>query len=272
MLSEGVSYEYRDIRAANELLTLVLEGKAGAQALLDACAVLVPCIAGFCVVNRRNTLPVLLCDTYPEGAPKQAVQTYVTQTYLLNPVYNAYLAGLSQGVYRMADLAPDNWPHSVEFDDPEEEIGYRTPGWPRHLEELSLTVDLPGGEMGEISLARPAVEGGYTAEHVARLTPYVALFAVAFRKVWRDRPQIAETPEPQELGAFGKDLLSPREAEIVQLILQGHSSLSIGLRLGIALPTVKTHRRNAYQRLGISTQQQLFNAFLRWQGRDRDIR
>ena len=272
MLSESVTYEREDILAANDLLAQVLEGRAGAQALLQACAVLVPSVAGFCVVNRRNAPPVLLCDTYPEGAPKQAVQTYVTQTYLLNPVYNAYLAGLSQGVHRMADLAPDNWQRLGAFEDPEEEVGYRTPGWPRHLEELSVTVNLPEGEMGEISLARPAADGGYTPEHVARLVSFVALFAAAFRILWHDHPKTEDRLQPQGLGAFAADILSPREAEIVQLILQGHSSLSIGLRLGIALPTVKTHRRNAYQRLGISTQQQLFNAFLRWQGRDRDLR
>ena len=46
------------------------------------------------------------------------------------------------------------------------------------------------------------------------------------------------------------------------MILKGHSSLSISHALTIALPTVKTHRRNAYAKLGISTQQQLFRLFL----------
>ena len=67
------------------------------------------------------------------------------------------------------------------------------------------------------------------------------------------------------LEDFAKDILSSREAEIVQLVLKGHSGPSIGLTLGIALPTVKTHRKNAYAKLGINTQQQLLNAFLQWQ-------
>ena len=62
--------------------------------------------------------------------------------------------------------------------------------------------------------------------------------------------------------SFGQSVLTSREAEVVQMILKGHSSLSISHALTIALPTVKTHRRNAYAKLGISTQQQLFRLFL----------
>ncbi|MDE1131728.1 MAG: helix-turn-helix transcriptional regulator [Ascidiaceihabitans sp.] len=47
--------------------------------------------------------------------------------------------------------------------------------------------------------------------------------------------------------------------------MKGHSSLSMNLKLSIARPTVKTHRKNAYVKPGINTQQQLLNAFLQWQ-------
>ena len=177
------------------------------------------------------------------------------------------------GLHRMADLAPDNWnPASVDATvlvENEEEIGYRTPGWPAGLQELALLVRLPDGAMGELSMARPAVDGGFCDDHLNRLRPFLPLFECAFQQLWeRQDHGGAPKPEPTRLEAFGRDVLSTREAEVMQLILKGHSSLSISLTLGIAVPTVKTHRRNAYAKLGVSTQQQLFNAFLTWRAED----
>lgn len=258
-----------EIEAANTILSQVIDGETDAAGLIAAAGQLVPVYAGFCVVNRRRLRPIHLCDTYSDGAAKQAVQLYVNQTYLLNPFYNAYLAGLAPGVHRMADLAPDDWQPGTDgprvLAEDNEEIGYRTPGWPRGLQELSIAVALPDGAMGEISLARPANEGGFTSDHLRRLRLFYPLLAAAFRSLRRDLSTVAEGRPAQRLEDFGRGVLSPREAQIVQMVLKGHSSQSIGLSLGIALPTVKTHRRNAYHRLGVSTQQQLFNAFLSWQ-------
>ena len=64
------------------------------------------------------------------------------------------------------------------------------------------------------------------------------------------------------LSAFGGSLLSPREREVAQLLLRGHSTLSVSLHLKISATTVKTHRKNLYGKLGISTQFELFSLFL----------
>ena len=57
-------------------------------------------------------------------------------------------------------------------------------------------------------------------------------------------------------------LLSKRELEIVTLILKGHSTYSIAARLGVSPNTVKVHRRQAYAKLTISSQAELFHLFL----------
>ncbi len=56
--------------------------------------------------------------------------------------------------------------------------------------------------------------------------------------------------------------LSPRQAEIAMLILQGHSSPSIGLRLGISFQTVKVFRKQLYKKCNISSQAELFTLML----------
>lgn len=52
--------------------------------------------------------------------------------------------------------------------------------------------------------------------------------------------------------------LSPREAEICSMILVGYSTLAISLNLEISENTVATHRKRAYRKLGIGTQNELF--------------
>jgi DNA-binding CsgD family transcriptional regulator len=266
-----LKFDAKNIEAVNVALSEVIEGRGSALDMIAAARHIVQFTAAFCVVNRIDQPPVYLCDIYPDGAPKEAVQRYIDSTYLLNPLYNAFLAGLKPGLHRMSDLAPDNWHVFVEppevVVEQEEEIGFRTLGWPTNLQELALTVDLPNGMMGEISLARPSNLGGFSPRMVAQLQPFIPLFATAFRRLWLRHSDNATTAIKRRppLDDFAIGVLSPREAEIVQLILKGHSSLSISLTLEIALPTVKTHRKNAYAKLGISTQQQLLNTFLQWQ-------
>ena len=64
-----------------------------------------------------------------------------------------------------------------------------------------------------------------------------------------------------ERGCRRSHRLTAREAAIIELVLQGHSSESVGLHLGISTGTVKVHRRNIYRKLGISSQTQLFSLF-----------
>src|SRR5450432_1729747 len=47
--------------------------------------------------------------------------------------------------------------------------------------------------------------------------------------------------------------LSTREREVLQLIAEGKSSKEIGAILGIALPTVETHRRQLMEKLNLRT-------------------
>lgn len=52
--------------------------------------------------------------------------------------------------------------------------------------------------------------------------------------------------------------LTQREAEICASIALGYTTLGISLKLGISINTVATHRKRAYAKLGISSQNELF--------------
>ena len=64
------------------------------------------------------------------------------------------------------------------------------------------------------------------------------------------------------LAEFGKNILSERERDVVQLLLKGHSAKSIAKLLNITAGTVSVHRTNIYQKLGVAGQGDLFYKFV----------
>lgn len=55
--------------------------------------------------------------------------------------------------------------------------------------------------------------------------------------------------------------LTPRELQLVRLILAGHPTAAIAEKLGIAVGTAKNHRRRIYEKLDITTERELFLQF-----------
>ena len=80
---------------------------------------------------------------------------------------------------------------------------------------------------------------------VANLTyisPSVAASVVASNLA----PRSAQSSSPSRA-------LSPREREVLQLVAEGSSSKDIATRLGLAVPTGETHRRQIMDKLGLRT-------------------
>jgi DNA-binding NarL/FixJ family response regulator len=59
------------------------------------------------------------------------------------------------------------------------------------------------------------------------------------------------------LGLQGSDLLTPREADVLELLQDGATNAQIAHALSIGVETVRTHARNIYAKLGISTRRDL---------------
>ena len=73
-------------------------------------------------------------------------------------------------------------------------------------------------------------------------------------------PRQTSTPsEPLERFDYlaEADILTGREAEVLQLLQEGMSNAQIAHALSIGIETVRTHARNIYRKLGISTRRDL---------------
>ncbi|UIP30513.1 MULTISPECIES: response regulator transcription factor [Photobacterium] len=67
---------------------------------------------------------------------------------------------------------------------------------------------------------------------------------------------------------FAAEILTARERQVVQLILQGLASKQIAGKLNIQLGTVKNHRKNIYKKLQINSQQELYHQFWLYQNQE----
>jgi DNA-binding NarL/FixJ family response regulator len=58
-------------------------------------------------------------------------------------------------------------------------------------------------------------------------------------------------------GVLGPDLLTPREADVLELLQEGQTNAQIAHALSIGVETVRTHARNIYRKLGVSSRRDL---------------
>jgi DNA-binding NarL/FixJ family response regulator len=68
-------------------------------------------------------------------------------------------------------------------------------------------------------------------------------------------PRVPVTSEARLVAGGG--LLTKREAEVLALLQQGRSNAQIALVLQVGVETVRTHARNIYRKLGVSSRREL---------------
>lgn len=215
------------------------------------------------VIALRGTAPPELLFTGADHpAPFARLESvYLAGAYLLDPFHELHLNRAPAGVYRLMDIAPDAFQRSRYFTE-----YYRQT---TIVDELTF-ITYPSAEVSLLlSLGRDASSGRpfgpREVEACQRLAPVVAALAETH---WA---ALAIEPGPrsdvaaqlaQALRAARGLRLSPRQAEVALLILQGHSTASIALRLDVSPQTVKVFRKQLYGRCGISSQAELFALLL----------
>ena len=249
-----------------------LESERFLELFIDQLDRLVPFDLAAIFVYRGRSRPLPVYDNFHLAGAQRGIATYVESSYVLNPFYQAYLKGIGPGVYRIRDLAPDAFFESEYYKSyralprASEEIGFITDGWPEGMEEAIIVFALDDGEVGELGIYRALAVGGFSDSELARIAAVEPALGAAFRKYWAAAGGAKASPPDSRVddafASFGEETLTDRECEVVRMILHGHSSESICFNLDISLGTVKTHRKNAYARLGITSQSELLSLFL----------
>ncbi len=187
---------------------------------------------------------------------------YLTGAYLLDPFHDLHVKRAPANAYRLIDIAPDRFHQNRYFLE-----YYRNTTL---IDEVVFVAYPSPGVSVHICLGRDDVsKQKFTSKEIIaakRIAPIVTALAESH---WQNLTSEGEYTE----GGITSDLiktlahnhdisLSPRQAEVAMLILQGHSSPSIGLRLGISFQTVKVFRKQLYKKCEISSQAELFTLML----------
>lgn len=202
-----------------------------------------------------NHRPINLYDDLPDELAQASTKPWFDGAYLLDPFYALFTNRAPEGIYQLKDLAPDN------FYDSEYYLSYYTQTG--LTDECGLLINLDDDHSILVSLG---TRGGPAAKpnQLANLqTVMPILSALARKQQSAGEGEITfSAPLDKAFRNFGKDHLSARECEVIQLILKGHSNKSIAQLLDISVDTVKVYNKRFHTKLDISSQAELFSLFL----------
>lgn len=184
---------------------------------------------------------------------------YVRGVYLLDPVYGLHKERAQDGLYRLRDIAPDQFQRNEYY-----ATYYRRTTL---IDEMIYFIRPSPGVSVTICVGRDSTSARrFSAKMRERMEISAPIVLALANRHWEglrseNAPQVPEVAEVlrDRIKQEHAIALSPRQSEIALLILQGHSSVSIGLVLGISPQTVKVIRKQLYRKCAISSQAELFS-------------
>ncbi len=203
--------------------------------------------------------PLAFYDDFTPARRVMHVDEYQDGPYLLDPFFLAATGGIQPGLWRLGEIAPDRFYQGEYFRSYYEQTGL--------AEEVGFLVNIHENLTIVISLMRKTRK--FSKTEMKALQAVWPIVDAVCRRYWRDTK--TESPDANAFAdsnierAFrniGEGMLTPREREVVELTLRGHSADALGALLGISSGTVRIHRKNIYAKLRIRSQGELFSVFI----------
>lgn len=246
-LLEQWSRGIAEIAAAQRSPAFVPALLASVKRLVDFDFIMVFAYAG-------TSRPLTLADTLDAPRRRIIADDYADGPFLLDPFFRLVEEGHRSGCFRLHDVAPDHFRRSEYF-----RVHYGRTGIG---EEIGVFFDLGRGLTGITSFGRwdssPPISRA-DLDILCAIDPAIAALCAAH---WSSLHGRVEQAPQRGIAHPALESLTLREREIVTMLLRGHSTESIAMQLSISPGTVKIHRKNIYRKMKVSTQAELFAAFL----------
>jgi len=233
-----------------------------ARRLIEALRLVLPFDWWMVMMYHPQTNPDMLDENFTGSWRERGLTTYVAAFFVLDPFYIMSRSLDRPEVCRLGDIAPDGFLES------EYHRAHYVTG--KIGDEVGFLWPLEPGVTLAVSLERSQNGAPFSSDDVRNLETVQPLLYALARKHWTAVHSRSAGVAPVELGRlvqeaaaeFGSDALTPRECEVVKLVLRGYSTKSVSQALGISPGTVKVHRENIYAKLGVSSQAELFTLFI----------
>ena len=184
---------------------------------------------------------------------------YRNGLWLMSPTYLGAKAGL-RGFFHIPDLAPDNFLDSEYY-----ALYYSGSGV---IDHTVFLLEYDDGTPLAISMERTERMTPFSETEKQQLREITDTVEALARKHWQSPSTSSDQGDPSlheqvqgVLARFGSSVLTPRERDVVQLVLKGYPSKLVARELGISGQTEQVHRKNTYQKLGLSSHNELFSLF-----------
>ena len=211
---------------------------------------------------HRDLPPKVLYHEIPEAALHAQVDSYLEGPFREDPFYQTSMDRPRSRIYRLSRVTAGKLQQSDYYRDYYSDTGT--------VDEAIYLSKLRSGNVINVSMMRLPVHGEFSDEEYERL--YLLADPVAeLLKSHSEHDDFAVTHLIQPgidhqidlaFHTFGASLLSPREKDVLELMLRGYGTDISAQRLEIALETVRRHRKSIYRKLDVNSQTDLFSLFL----------
>lgn len=212
------------------------------------------------MLYHRGSNPAFLHNDTGHVWRKNNFDDYIAAFYILDPFYQAAMTLEKDGLVGLEEITPPDFERSEYY-----EAWYQGSGL---VDEVNFMARSQSGGVIALSLARTVNTPRFSSQELADMRMIAPVVSALLHAHCKDAGTDTEKGRQlhrelrDALAAFGRDTLTPREFEIVQMLMHGYPAREIAERLDISMETVKVHRKRIYQKLDITSHAELFSLFL----------
>lgn len=211
---------------------------------------------------HRDLPPKVLHHQIPPQAVAAQIDYYLEGPYREDPFFQISMNQPRARIYRLSRITAGKLEESRYYQEYYADTGT--------VDEAIYLSRLQEGSVINLCMMRLPQRGAFTEDEYQRLY-LLADPVAALLKCHSELGDFAATHLIQPginhqvdlaFRTFGTAFLSPRERDVLELMLRGYGTDVTGQRLGIALETVRRHRKSIYRKLDVSSQTDLFALFI----------
>ncbi|MEM1187432.1 MAG: helix-turn-helix transcriptional regulator [Pseudomonadota bacterium] len=211
---------------------------------------------------HRELPPRVLYHEIPKEAQHSQIDQYLDGPYREDPFFLASINRPKNRFYMLSNMTSGRLESSSYYQDYYAHTGT--------VDEAIYLAQLPGGNVLNLSMMRLPDQGPFSEEEYELLYSFADPVSELLRKhSTYESFAVDNLIQPGinhqidlAFRTFGASLLSPREKDVLELMLRGYGTDTTASRLGIARETVRRHRKSIYRKLDVSSQTDLFSLFL----------
>ena len=211
---------------------------------------------------HRDLPPRILYHEIPKQAVALQVDRYLEGPYREDPFYQLSMSSPRNSIYRLARLTGTRFEESNYFRDYYEATDTR--------DEIIFLTRLDDGSIINFCIMRLNGQRDFHKDEYDLLYTLAEPIAAAIKShCHRDDFEVTNLLQPAwdaqidlAFKTFGRDHVSAREREVLELLLRGYGADTSAERLDISLETVRRHRKSIYKKLDVSCQADLFALFI----------